>query len=223
MDRHFHEELRVLTNRVGEMGALVESRTRDVLTALIERRPDLAAEVASGDADVNRCELEIDDLCIKFLATQGPVASDLRLVRSVIKAITDLERVGDQAVNMAHSVITIITKPPLRPILDVRVLGETALDMLDQSVTAFVTQDVDAARSVLDRDDEADALRDSIFRVLLTHMMADSGAIERALGLIFVSRCLERIADHATNIAEETVFVVEGRVIRHRGDALTTD
>jgi phosphate transport system protein len=223
MERHFHEELRALTSRVADLGALVESRTRDALTALAERRSDLAVQVASGDAAVNQLELEIDDHCIKFLATQSPVASDLRLVRSVLKVITDLERVGDQAVNMAHSIIALVTQPPLRPILDVTLLGETALQMLHDGVRAFVTQDVALGESVLERDDRADALRDSIFRVLLTHMMADPGAIERALGLILVSRCLERIADHATNIAEETAFTVEGRVIRHRGSALTAE
>ena len=141
----------------------------------------------------------------------------------MIKVITDLERVGDQAVNMAQAIIAFLTKPPLRPILDVAVLGETAVEMLHDSVNAFVTQDVVLGQAVLDRDAKADDLRDSIFRVLLTHMMADPGAIERALGLIIVSRCLERIADHATNIAEETVFVAEGRVIRHSGGALATE
>jgi phosphate transport system protein len=216
MERHFHEELRTLISRVADLGALVEARTRDAMTALLERRSDLAVQVASGDAEVNQLELEIDDLCIKFLATQSPVASDLRLVRSVLKVITDLERVGDQAVNMAHTVIRLLGHPPLRPVLDVTLLGETAVQMLHDGVRAFVAQDVALGESVLERDDRADALRDSIFRVLLTHMMADPGAIERALGLILVSRCLERIADHATNIAEETAFAVDGRVLRHR-------
>jgi phosphate transport system protein len=223
MERHFHEELRALTNRVGDMGALVESRTRDAMTALMERRSDLAVEVASGDGPVNQLELEIDNMCIKFLATQGPVASDLRLVRSVLKVITDLERIGDQTVNMAHTLISLLTRPPLRPVLDVSILGETAVAMLHDSVKGFVTQDVALGQSVLDREDRADSLRDSIFRVLMTHMMADPGAIERALGLILVGKCLERIADHATNIAEETVFVVEGRVIKHLGSALASD
>jgi phosphate transport system protein len=222
MERHFHDELRALTTRVADLGALVESRTRDALTALMEVRSDLAVQVASGDAPVNQLELEIDDLCIRFLATQSPVASDLRLVRSVLKVITDLERVGDQAVNMSHAIIRLLGHPALRPILDVSLLGETAVQMLRDSVRAFVTQDVSLGQSVLERDDRADALRDSIFRVLLTHMMADPGAIERALGLILVSRCLERIADHATNIAEETTFAVEGRVIRH-GGAVTAE
>jgi phosphate transport system protein len=217
MERHFHEDLRTLTGRLTAMGELVESRVRDAVTALLQRQTELAVQVASGDSAVNDLELEVDDLCIKFLALQNPVASDLRLVRSIIKVNTDLERIGDQAVNIAQSVIRLLTMPPLRPTIDIGQLGETAVGMLHDSLEAFVKQDLAAAQSVLERDDKADALRDSIFRVLLTHMMADPGVIERAFGLILVSRSLERIADHATNIAEELAFVVEGRVIRHKG------
>jgi phosphate transport system protein len=219
MERHFHEDLRSLTGRLTAMGELVESRVRDALTALVERQSDLAVKVASGDAAVNALELEVDDLCIKFLALQNPMASDLRLVRSIIKVNTDLERVGDQAVNVAQGVIRLLSKPLLRPTFDVARLGETAIGMLHDSLRSFVEQDVTLAQSVLVRDDEADELRDGIFRVLLTHMMADPGVIERALGLILVSRCLERVADHATNIAEEVIFFVEGRVVRHGGTA----
>jgi phosphate transport system protein len=223
MERHFHEDLRVLTTRVADMGALVESRARDAVTALREWRSDLAAKVASGDAEVNNLENEIDDLCLKFLATQNPVASDLRLVRSVIKVITDLERVGDQAVNMAQTIIRLLGMPRLAPIVDVGLLGDTALDMLHDSITSFSNQDVALGQRVLERDDRADALRDSCFRVLLTHMMANPAVIEQAFGLVLVSRCLERIADHATNIAEETAFAKEGRVIRHHGGAVATE
>jgi phosphate transport system protein len=199
------------------MGTLVESRVRDAMTALMQRQSQLAVSVATGDTAVNDLELEVDDLCIKFLALQNPVASDLRLVRSVIKVNTDLERVGDQAVNIAQGVIALLEKPLLRPALDVARLGDIAAGMLHDSLRAFVAQDVAVAQSVLERDDEADALRDGLFRILLTHMMSDPGSIERALGLILVSRCLERIADHATNIAEEAIFAVEGRVVRHGG------
>jgi phosphate transport system protein len=219
MERHFHEDLRALTGRLTAMGELVESRVRDAIASLLQRQSDLAVKVASGDADVNALELEVDDLCIKFLALQNPMASDLRLVRSIIKVNTDLERVGDQAVNIAQGVIRLLSKPLLRPTFDVARLGETAVGMLHDSLRSFVEQDVTLAQSVLVRDDEADELRDGIFRVLLTHMMADPGVIERALGLILVSRCLERIADHATNIAEEVIFFVEGRVVRHAGTA----
>jgi phosphate transport system protein len=221
MERHFHEDLRALTGRLTAMGELAESRVRDAMTALLQRQPDLAIKVATGDAAINELELEVDDLCIKFLALQSPVASDLRLVRSMIKVNTDLERIGDQAVNIAHGVIALLEKPLLRPAFDVARLGEIAVAMLHDSLRAFVEQDVALAQSVLGRDDEADALRDGLFRVLLTHMMADPAAIERALGLILVSRCLERVADHATNIAEEAIFVVEGRVVRHGGGSIS--
>jgi phosphate transport system protein len=217
MQRHFHDDLRHLTERLIAMGELVESRSREAIAALFERQTDLAVKVASGDDAVNALELEVDDLCIKFLALQNPVASDLRLVRSIIKVNTDLERVGDQAVNIAQAVLRLLPLPPLRPILEISLLGETALAMLHDSLKAFTTQDVAAAQSVLERDDRADSLRDSTFRVLLTHMMEDPGVIERALGLILISRGLERIADHATNIAEDAIYAVEGREVRHQG------
>jgi phosphate transport system protein len=223
MEHPFHDELRVLTDKLAAMGALVESRVRDAMTALLERRSDRAVAVASGDGPVNDLELDVDDMCLKLLALRGPVASDLRRIRSIIKANTDLERVGDQAVNIAHVTMGLIDKPPLRPTLDVARLGELAIQMLHDSVAAFAQQDVALARSVLNRDDEADATRDTIFRVLLTHMMADPSTIERALGLILISRCLERVADHATNIGEDLIFLVEGRDVRHRhSDPLAT-
>jgi phosphate transport system protein len=223
MDRSFDDELRALTEKLAAMGALVESRVRDAMSAVLERRADRAVTVASGDAPVNDLEIEIDDMCLRLLALRGPVASDLRRIRSIIKANTDLERVGDQAVNIAQVATGLVDKPPLRPMLDVARLGELAIGMLHDSVTAFAQQDVALARAVLMRDDEADATRDTIFRVLLTHMMADPATIERALGLILISRCLERVADHATNIGEDLIFLVEGRDVRHHhSDQLPT-
>lgn len=214
MDR-FHDELRILTERLVSMGALVESRVRDAVTALLERREDLAAIVASGDGDVNELELQVDDLTLRLLALQHPLASDLRQVRSAIKVNTDLERIGDQAVNVAQAAIRLMSLPPLKPTQDVGRLAEVSIGMLHDCMTAFATRDITLARSVLVRDDEADGMRDTIFRVLLTHMMEDPGTVERALGLILISRALERIADHATNIAEDLIFLVEGRVVRH--------
>ena len=148
MERHSHENLRALTAKLTVMGDLVESRVRDALTALLQRQADLAVTVATGDAAVNALELEVDDLCIKFLALQNPVASDLRLVRSIIKVNTDLERVGDQAVNIAQGVIRLLSKPLLRPAFDVGRLGDTAVGMLHDSLRSFVEQDVVLAQSV---------------------------------------------------------------------------
>ena len=215
MERHFHEELRRLEQKLETMSALVESRVCDAVQALVEHRPDLAAQVATGDDEVNRLELEIDDLTLKLLALQNPLASDLRQVRSAIRVNTDLERVGDQAVNIANIAIRTMSLPPLKPLLDLDRLADHAVLMLRDSMGAFAARDVTLARSVLGRDGDAYDMRDTIFRVILTHIMADSGTVERALGLIFVSRALERVADHATNIAEDVVFLVEGRVVRH--------
>ena len=214
MERHFHEELRNLNQKLVLMGVLVEARVRDAVSALIERREDLAVQVATGDHEVNDIEVEIDDMTLRLLALQHPVASDLRLVRSAIKVNTDLERIGDKAVNIAETALRLISLPPLRPIIDVGRLSDVACTMLHEAMDAFIELDVDLARSVLEQDDEADGIRDTIFRVLLTHMMADPATVERAMGLILVSRSLERVADHATNIAEDIIFVVEGRIVR---------
>jgi phosphate transport system protein len=215
MERHFHEELRRLEQKLQTMSDLVESRVCDAVRALVERRPELAARVATGDDEVNTLEVEIDDLTLKLLALQSPLASDLRQVRSAIKVNIDLERVGDQAVNIAEVAIRSMALPPLKPLLDLDQLAEHAVLMLHDSMAAFAAKDVALARSVLERDGDAYDMRDSIFRVVLTHMMVDPATVERALGLIFVSRALERVSDHATNIAEDVVFLVEGRVVGH--------
>ncbi|HYN10969.1 MAG TPA: phosphate signaling complex protein PhoU [Vicinamibacterales bacterium] len=217
MQRHFHEELRTLEDRLAEMGALVEARTRDAITALREQRPDLAAAVASGDGPVNDLELVIDDLCLRVLALQHPVGSDLRTVRSILKANTDLERVGDQAVNIAQAAMKLVQLPTIEPARDIDPLANLALAMLHDTLQAFVERDVDRALSVLRRDDAADATRDAILRARLSRMSVDPGTAERGVALILIARCLERIADHATNIAEDLIFLVEGRDIRHQG------
>jgi phosphate transport system protein len=215
MDRHFHDELRLVKERLSAMGTLVESRVRDAITALEERQADLAVSVASGDGPVNELELEVDDLCWKALALQHPVASDLRLVRSVIKANTDLERVGDQAVNIAQAAIDLIGHPPLAAQAAVIDLGRVALDMLHDSLRAFVEQDSVRARLVLERDDEADAMRDALFQRLMAQMQTDPATVRQSQGLISITRGLERVADHATNVAEDLIFLVEGRDVRH--------
>jgi phosphate transport system protein len=216
MERHVHENLRAVEDRLAAMGALVESRTRDAVEALRERRADLAAIVASGDGPVNELEVEIDDLCLKLLALHHPVGSDLRTVRSILKANTDLERIGDQAVNIAHAAIKLMQLPAVESARDVDQLAGIALAMLRDTMSAFVERDVARARSVLSRDDAADATRDAVMRARLANMMTDPGTAERGLALIVVARCLERIADHATNIAEDLIFLVEGRDIRHQ-------
>jgi phosphate transport system protein len=213
--RHFEMELQALKNRLLRMGALVEERVHGAMQALMERRLEAAEAIVAGDAEVNDMQIEIDDRCLKLLALQNPMASDLRLITAAMKINADLERIGDQAVNIAENAVKVAAAPPLRPIIDLPRMAELAEGMTRDSLDAFVRRDADLARDILARDDEVDQLKDQIFRVLLTHMMADPGTIERALGLILVSRNLERIADHATNIAEDVIFVVEAKDVRH--------
>ena len=216
MERHhFEGDLQVLKKRLLEMGALVEQRVHQAISALMERQPKPAEEVAGGDQEVNDLQIEVDDRCLKLLALQGPLASDLRLITAAMKINADLERIGDQAVNIAETALRVMSQPPLRPVLDLHRMADLAQKMTRDSLDAFVRRDAALARAVLAQDDEVDLLKDQSFRVLLTYMMADPGTIERALGLILVARNLERIADHATNIAEDVIFVVEGKDVRH--------
>jgi phosphate transport system protein len=216
MERHhFEEELQALKNRLLNMGALVEERVHQATFALIERRPDAIDRVIAGDQDVNDLQIEIDDRCLKLLALQQPMASDLRLITAAMKINADLERIGDQAVNIAENAARILSHPPLKPLIDLPRMAEIAQRMTRDSLDAFVRRDPELARNILARDDEVDQLKDQVFRVLLTYMMADPATIERALGLILISRNLERIADHATNIAEDVIFVVEAKDVRH--------
>ena len=216
MERHhFDAELKSLKNRLLNMGAMVEERVHRAIQALMERNPGAAVEIARGDQDVNELQIEIDERCLRLFALQQPMASDLRLITAAMKINADLERIGDQAVNIAERATVIAEHPPLKPIIDIPRMAEIAERMTRESLDAFVRKDAALARAILARDDEVDELKDHVFRVLLTYMMADPGTIERALGLILVSRHIERIADHATNIAEDVIFVVEAKDVRH--------
>ena len=219
---HFEDDLRTLKNRLLSMGALVEERARQAVQALMERRPELAEEVIAGDQEVNDLQIEIDDRCLKLLALQQPMASDLRLITAAMKINADLERIGDQAVNIAENAAQLLAHPPLKPWLDLPRMAEIAQQMTRDALDAFVRRDPALARNVLERDDEVDQLKDQNFRVLLTYMMADPGTIERALALILVARNLERIADHATNIAEDVIFLVEAKDVRHHHEEKAT-
>jgi phosphate transport system protein len=216
MERHhFEDELEALKQRLLNMAALVEERVHHATVALMERNAELAETVIAGDRDVNDFQIEVDDRCLKLLALQQPMAKDLRLITSAMKINSDLERIGDQAVNVAQNVLKMLPQPPLKALIDIPRMAEIAEAMTRDSIDAFVRKDPTLARSVLVRDDEVDQLKDQVFRVLLTYMMADPGTIHRALGLILISRNLERIADHATNIAEDVIFLVEAKDVRH--------
>jgi phosphate transport system protein len=216
MERHhFEEELQALKNRLLTMGALVEERVHQSVRSLIDRRLDEAEAVIAADKEVNELQIDIDDRCLKLLATQSPLAIDLRLITAAMKINADLERIGDQAVNIAENVIKLLPQPPLKPLIDIPRMAELAQQMTRDALDAFVKKDPALARDVLRRDDEVDSLKDQVFRELLTYMMADPGTIQRALSLILISRNIERIADHATNIAEDVIFLVEAKDVRH--------
>jgi phosphate transport system protein len=216
MERHhFEDELQQLKNRLLEMGALVEDRVHRAVHSLIDRKVEEAEVIIKGDQVVNELHIEIDDRCLRLLATQTPLAVDLRLITSAMKINSDLERIGDQAVNIAENVVKILPQPPLKPLIDIPRMAEIAEKMTRDSLDAFVKRDPALARDVLRRDDAVDQLKDQVFRELLTYMMADPGTIQRALALILISRNLERVADHATNIAEDVIFLVEAKDVRH--------
>jgi phosphate transport system protein len=216
MERHhFEAELQALRNQLLTMGGLVEERVHRAVHALIHRREEDARHIIASDKEVNDLQMDIDDRCLRLLATQTPLAIDLRLITSAMKINADLERVGDQAVNIAESALALIPQPPLKPLIDIPRMAQIAEKMIRDALDAFVRHDAGLARDVLRRDDEVDELKDQVFRELLTYMMADPGTIQRALSLVLISRNLERIADHATNIAEDVIFIAEARDVRH--------
>jgi phosphate transport system protein len=216
MERHhFEAELQGLRNQLLTMGGLVEDRVHRAIQSLVHRREEEARRIIATDKEINDLQMDIDDRCLRLLATQTPLAVDLRLITSAMKINADLERVGDQAVNIAESVLVLLPQPPLKPLIDLPRMAAIAEKMVRDALDAFVKKDAELAREVLRRDDEVDGLKDQLFRELLTYMMADPGTIQRALALILISRNLERIADHATNIAEDVIFISEAKDVRH--------
>ncbi len=215
MQRHFHEELETLKQTLLAMGGLVEDQIRRVVQALIERDSDLAQEVIERDREVNTYDVEVDEKCVELLALHQPTAGDLRFITTAMKIVTDLERIGDQAVNIAQRVVELNREPQLKPYIDIPRMADQAQRMVKESLDAFVARDTDLARQVCGEDDSVDAFKEQIFRELLTFMMEDPKTIPRAIRLILVSRFLERVADHATNIAEMVIYMVESKMVRH--------
>jgi phosphate transport system protein len=221
MMRHLDEQLQELLERVLLMGRLAESMIQLALRTLIERNELLGAEVNRKEKEVNELQIEIDDSAVKLTALQQPVGSDVRFLFMASRIATELERIGDQAVNIIQNSQHVLKAPVLKPLVDLPVMGEIAERMVRDSLEALVARDCSLAMRVLEEEKKVDAHRDQIFRVLLTYMMADPGTIERALALILISRNLERVGDHATNIAEEVIYMVEGREVRHRYESKT--
>jgi len=215
MQRHFHEELEALKQTLLAMGALVEDQIRRVMRALVDRDDTLAESVIERDREVNAYDVEIDEKCVELLALHQPTAGDLRFITTAMKIVTDLERIGDQAVNIAQRVRELNVEPQLKPYIDLPRMAELAQTMVKESLDAFVARDTELARRVCAADAPVDALNHQIFRELLTFMMEDAKTIPRAIRLILVSRFLERVADHATNIAEMVIFMVDSKMVRH--------
>jgi phosphate transport system protein len=215
--RHFGDELALLKQRLLVMGGLAEERVHAAIRGLEEREGGRLREVIEGDARLNTMQVEIDDRCFKLLALHQPMAIDLRTIVAAVKINADLERVGDLAVNIAQAAAEYIKHPPVKPLIDLPRMARIAERMLRQALDAFVGPDLRLARSVLGQDDELDDLKHQVFRELLTYLMRDPGTMEAALDLLLISRHLERVGDHATNIAEDVIFIVEAKDVRHQG------
>ena len=216
MKKHYSEQLAGLREQVLRMGGLVEQMTRRVVQSLVERDIGILPEVRSMETQVNQLHIEIDEACIELIALRQPAAVDLRFIAAAMKINTDMERIGDQAINITERAEVLLTVPPLKPLIDIPRMADIAQEMLKASLDAFVNGDDALALETIRRDDEVDQLKDQVFRELLTYMMADPSTIPRAMELILVSRHLERIGDHATNICEDVIFMVKGKDVRHQ-------
>ena len=197
------------------MGGYVESAIHRSVRALVDRDPELARQVLRDEARINQMEIEIDNLTTRLLALRQPMARDLRFLTAAMKINTDLERMGDLAVNIAQRALSLVAQSPVKPLIDIPRMAQLVESMLLRTLDAFVKSDADEATSVLTADDEVDALRDSVYNELVAYMQKDPSTVPAAVDLIFVARNLERIADHATNIAEDVVFLVKGVDVRH--------
>ena len=212
---HFQEELDQLKTRLLEMGGLAEDRVRSSVQALVERDAPLVERVLVGDGPINQLHIEIDSRCFKLLALHQPMAVDLRAIVSAVKINTDLERVGDLAINIAEAARRYMRHPPVKELIDIPRMADIAQRMLRDALDSYVRRDIPLAQAVLDEDDLLDALKSQVFRELLTYMLQDTSTIEPSLDLILISRHLERIGDHATNIAEDVIFMVSAKDVRH--------
>jgi phosphate transport system protein len=216
---HFHEELDALKGRLLEMGGLAEERVRAAVQGLVLRDGAMFDKILIGDEPINQLHVEIDDRCFRLLALHQPMATDLRTIVAAVKINTDLERVGDLAVNIAEAGKRYITHAPVKQLIDIPKMGDLAQVMLRDALDAFVKRDTALAQKVLNEDDRLDALKTQVFRDLLGYMLKDQGTVEPAIDLILVSRHLERIGDHATNVAEDVIFMVSALDVRHHGPA----
>ncbi len=214
---HFRDELKHLKERLLVMAGAAEEQVRDAMRALVDRDHALAERVLTGDGVINQLHIEIDERCFQLLALHQPMATDLRVVVSAVKINSDLERVGDFAINIAEATLRYLQHPSVKPLIDIPRMADIAQGMLRDALDAYVRQDTVLAQEVLDRDDSVDRLKDQVFHELMGFMCTDQVVAQPALDLLLISRHLERIGDHATNIAEEAIFIVSGLDVRHHG------
>jgi len=215
MQRHFDEELKTLKEKILHMGAMVETQIANSIKALVERDSDLAKRTIENDHRVNAMDVDIDDDSVRLIALHQPMAKDLRFITTAMKISTELERMSDLAENIAERAIELNEEPQLKPYIDIPRMAEHAQRMVKESLDAFVNRNVEQAWKVIRDDDFIDELTHQIFRELVSFMLEDQHTIARAIRITFISKYLERIADHATNIAELVVYLVEGKIIRH--------
>jgi phosphate transport system protein len=218
MPYRFEIQIQELLQKLLLMGRLAESMVHAAVRMLVERTEAPAADMDAKEDEVNHLQMEVDDRAVKLTALRQPVASDVRFLFMASRIASELERIGDQAVNIRQNAQLLIHTPPVKPLVDLPLMADIAEGMVRDGLEALVRKDCDLADRVLEEEKKADALKDQIFRELLTYMLADPATIQRALALILISRNLERVADHATNIAEEVIYLVKGRDIRHGHD-----
>jgi phosphate transport system protein len=215
MQRHFDQELQDLKEKILRMGGLVEEQVQGALRALTERDSDLARKIIANDRQVNTLDVEVDEECLRLLALQQPAARDLRFITTAMKISTELERISDLAENICERTIELNEEPQLKPYIDIPRMANWSLRMVKESLDAFVNHDAGLARKVCTDDDFVDDLTHQLFRELLSFMLENPQTITRAIRITFIAKYLERIADHATNVAELVVYMVEGKIIRH--------
>lgn len=216
MERHFHTELRQLKDQILAMGGYVERAIEEATQALIRREPERFAKVMEAETKINQAHIDVDEHCFSLLARQAPLAADLRLILALLKINTDLERMGDQAVNISHNAKKYLEEPPVQFLLEITKMAFEVRTMVRDSLDALVKEDGQLAREVLKKDDSVDNLKNQMFRDLIALMKRDPSTIEAAIDLLLIARNLERLGDHATNIAEDVIFVTTGKDVRHK-------
>ncbi|MEK7448004.1 MAG: phosphate signaling complex protein PhoU [Planctomycetota bacterium] len=215
MERHFDQDTTKINEKLIRMASIVEEMIRIAVKSLIDRNNSVLENINPKEKEINKLQIEIDDDVVTLIARMQPVATDLRFLITASKINSDLERIADQVINIGQNTVILLQYPQLKPLVDIPIMADIVQQMVRESLDAYIHKDVEKAQRVLNSDDKVDAFKDQIFRELLTYMISDPKAIQPALCLILIARNLERIGDHSTNIAEEVIYIVQGRDVRH--------